>query len=88
MVKAREVLSDIWNTCLQMGFVGRCWGKRGAKSESAFPGSNITLCDGDTIVVIFQEGASGQIRTRSFVAVDKTPFEKEIRDRLKEAGML
>lgn len=63
LVVVRKAIDDIWRECALKGFVGRCWGR---KHHSAFPGSNIILCDGIDIVVIYQENASGPVKVHVY----------------------
>lgn len=53
--KARKALDPIWKECQASGFRGRCWGN---KSTSDIPGSNIILCDGKTVVIVYSENGN------------------------------
>ncbi len=67
LVEVRKAINVVWEECAIIGFVGRCWGR---KHHSVFPGSNIVLCDGKDIVVIYQENASGPVRVHVFKSQD------------------
>lgn len=61
----------LWNQIKNQGFVGRCWGSRSRLKQSRIPGSNIVLCDGNTISVIFEKSGSPGIQIKHFVETDK-----------------
>ncbi|TSC93874.1 MAG: hypothetical protein Athens101428_508 [Candidatus Berkelbacteria bacterium Athens1014_28] len=83
LVRPRELLEKIWQRCLISGFVGRCYSKHKGHN-SPIPGSNITLFDGEELVVIWQENCTGPILTARFVRTEIVgKFEQEIREVLE-----
>ena len=59
-VRSLECVESLWQYCVDHGFVGRCYGKRGPKSQSEFPGSNIVLCLGVDLTLIIWEDTTNQ----------------------------
>lgn len=57
--RARPALESLWQECAESGFRGRCWG-------NSTDGSNITLCDGASVVVVYQGRRRGPLKIRRF----------------------
>jgi len=83
LVQARAALQSLWKRCATFGFRGRCWGSR---MTSSVGGSNIVLCDGKTVVVIYQDRGYGRLQVKTFG--DRYPdLEEEVIELLEEAEL-
>jgi len=79
---AREALQPIWEECHRLGFKGRCNGQYGNGARSKFPGSNIILCDGATLVIIHSENGDryGPLCIKAYMLCSSQ--ENELYDRV------
>ena len=90
LVTAREALTHVWNLCKRTGFVGRCYPQRTA-STSPYPGSNITLCSGDEVVIVHLSDGDlgGQLRVISFMrSSEPGTLGKEVIGVLEANGLI
>lgn len=88
LVRARKALRHIWDRCFLTGFHSLGWGKRGKSAASLIPGSNIVLCEGKWLVVIYQAGATGEIRVKTYIEVVSSPLKDEVQAVLSKTGLL
>lgn len=90
LVTAREALTHVWNLCKRTGFVGRCYPQR-TVCESPYPGSNITLCSGREVVIVYlsRGDQGGELKAVSFMRSEELgPLGREVLDVLEANGLV
>lgn len=86
--KVRNLLEmkNLWGLVGAFGFRGRCWGLK-SKGKNPFTGSHIILCNGDSLVDLFQRVRDGKLTVLQFVpAEDDTELGMEIKLILFKSG--
>ncbi len=86
--RARERLEGVWRHCVERGFVARGWGSRAQGTECVTPGSNIILCDGETVVVVCQDGGQRGDLLKLIVFGPPGQLLNLVQDTLVDAGLL
>jgi len=85
LVFARRALDPIWEECAVTGCVGHCWGR---KHQSSIEGTTIVLCDGNDVVVVYQEKANGPIKMRVFSKEERSPLADSVEQTLVNEGLI
>lgn len=85
VARARKALDKIWNQCGVTGFAGWWWGR---KYQSPTPGRGMVLSNDFEAVAIYEEGANGPLRVKSFGPPWGGSLKDEVIESLKMANLI
>jgi hypothetical protein len=81
LVKARHVLDPFWKVAW---LKGRCWGPK--KEGNPYAATNITLCIGNELISVSQQGE--RLVIHEFQKATGTKLGRQVRDLFQKTGLL